>query len=315
MQPFKFDSLLKTPIEITSSEKYAYFAVAELDEKTLFHVEIEPATAAALWEIAKGILANLGAKALARWFGQGAPADLQALFRSLILDIADIVRSTFDEARVEEATSDMQGLNLLMKEYSNSPETSRFRLEACVTQSAVVLKRLENLMPLSASAYIFGVLVRLAAAQEISLLTDAAGERQNVRDFASSALPTLRNALERLITVNASRVSDITFSVRVYVDRDVGLVIEKVDAPTGEREPPPTYMAEVAATYYIDGIIRRFVKTGYRSQADEMKHQLNDPAVAAREIDLERVRVDFMSRVGLTVTQSIQSIEEISRMP
>jgi adenylylsulfate kinase-like enzyme len=51
-----------------------------------------------------------------------------------------------------------------------------------------------------------------------------------------------------------------------------------------------------------------------KAQIDSLVQSLSAQATSARVVDLDRIRIDFMSRVGISVAQSIQNIEKIAKM-
>lgn len=308
-------SLYSAEIVQPTISDLSYAASITVGGKSYVHIQMDPATAAALTEIGKAILINLGAKALSKWFGFANDKDVEALFRQLLLDLADVVRLALDEQSVKMSTSDLQGLNTLMREYLNSPATSQFRIETCITQSALSLKRLENLMPLSANAYIFGSLVRLASLQEYANITGSTAERKNVADFAIEATPKLKAAFETLLNSNQNRVTAIKVTTNSKADRRP-IIEPQLDI---EREPhdPVYWYYEGEATYYVDGVRRHFVDSTLDKPNDseeQLRSRILQAAEAARSLDVNRVRDDFWSRVGVAMLNSINQFEEISKL-
>jgi hypothetical protein len=319
MTTFNAENLLEAPISTVEIEDVAYMATAKIDGRTIVSFQMDPATAAVLWEIGKGILSGLGAKALASLFGTSGTPDIEGLFRKLLLDIADVVKASINEAEVRQATSEMQGLSDLMQQYSTAPETSQFRLQKCISDCPQLLRRLESLLPLSASGYILGVLTQLAAAQEYALITRSQAEKEVVSKLALTSLPNLRSSLESLSAINESRVSQLTVDAKVITRFEPSPL---TDEKKGGIDGWSWYHADVTVRYYVDGVPRQFYKEerewpqmqSAKAQIDSLVQSLSAQATSARVVDLDRIRIDFMSRVGISVAQSIQNIEKIAKM-
>ena len=203
-----------------------------------------------------------------------------------------------------------------MREYNASPQTSRFRLEGCILQSATTMKQLESLLPLSANAFILGCLTRISALQQLSLLeaTSGGNEKTNYKQFAADCTPKLREALNSLIRQNESRVSPLIIDARIELRKDFSPTSEPQLPQRGDREPPPSRYGVVVVRYTADGIERRFVDEGAPQNLEEMKQRKVAEATAARNQDVERIEADFMNRAGLQLRESILQVQMISTM-
>jgi hypothetical protein len=300
-------------------DKASYAVTTDVGTSRAVTLAIDPAVASALYEIAKSILVQAGAKALASWFGLENNKGVQEALRALLTEIADVIRSAWDEKSVQDSTDDLRALTMLMREYTTSPESGRFRLEAAIVQSAMIVERLESRMPIAANAYILGCLTRIAALQELSKLgTDAQeeAEKSNYKQFAKDKVPKLTEALGLLIEQNRRRVTPLVVEARVETRIDwSGLPIDLqagIDGP-GDREPKSKFAVAIAR-YYADGVERVFRHEERGTDVEPVKRRVESQATAAHLQDSERVEADFMSKVGLSLRESVSQMVKISEM-
>lgn len=299
-------------IDVNEYSGVSYFGTMNLGNRTAVHVQIEPATAAALWKIGIAILSNVGAKALSNWLGLDNKQDLKELLSELLENIVYVIRSSLDQNEVKLAQDQISAVNVLIREYLNSPETSKFRIEESVIKSATANETLERLLPVSTPGYILGVLVRLSALQELSNITGSEGEQKNVGDYANKAAPIIRTAFDQLIAINDERVSPLTVKVEHKIEK---FVYVHADADLVSRDPgePSFRYTLVTVRYSVDGVDRAFEEKGDGHNIDnKLINRASSKASASRNSDLDRVRVDFMSSVGIPIVQSLQNIEKIA---
>jgi hypothetical protein len=307
-------SLQITPVKINSVEVFqfdnvAFFGVANLDGRSIVHIEMDPATAAALMELGKALIAKIGMEIFKKLLG-GQSIDLEALFRELIIEIADVIKSAIDENEVRLASSDVEGLILLMREYANATNKSEARLDFCVSQSALVVKRLENLLPTSANAYIFGVFLRLTALQEKFRVTQDAGEEQNVRDYAAQALPKVLDAYKLCLAANQRRVSAVALSV---TDEFRGAGPGILGPGDGGGSARGRLVTVISADYTVDGVPRHFGDVAQHGAGDAAAASIKAIADAAHAVDTRKIEDDFMSRVGISIQSSIGQLQQLTK--
>jgi hypothetical protein len=321
MARLEIASVDKDSIKLLDFDNVAFFGIANVDGRSIVHIELDPGTAAALMEIGKAILAKLGFEIVKKLLS-GQTIDFAALFRELIIEIADIIKSAIDENEVKLASSDVQALALLMAEYVTADKKSEARLESCIFQSAIVVKRLETLLPLSANAYIFGTLLRLTALQERALITQDAGESENVRRYAALALPKIKDAYSICVQSNNSRVSAVSLTIVEEFRGTGGGIFARPEGGgagvLGPGDGPGAGRGRsvqiVTARYTVDGIVREFgtvVASGAQTQAGT---QMVAEAEAARALDVRRTQEEFTARVGISMQNSILQMEAISVM-
>lgn len=238
---------------------------------------VDPATVAALWEVAKGILASLGAKALGKWLGLDGGIDLESFLRGLISEIEQAVKSVLDVRDIAAATAQVEAATILLNEYVRAPQTSEYKLQAGDVESLKAVKELERLLPLSVNAYVFAALTRISALQQRALITRSSGDLENLTGFTKSCLSRVEKASADLALANESRVSPIV------MDYDPG-------EPGGFRlERPGGIPARYKATYYVDRIRRDFWSRN--------ESEARSKAEASRQTDLEIVRGEFNEKV------------------
>jgi hypothetical protein len=184
--------------------------LAEVDGKRLV-VLLDPGTVALLKEIGLKLLAGLGVKALEGLFGKRD--SLKSVLEDLVKQIADALQRILDLDQLRDATQDIATVQLLFEEYMNSPATNADSLSAVKIQSAFALNRLQPILPLGATAYAMGALVRIAALQEQYLRERSAGDLRSMQAFAGDSATTLEQQLDILNQRNESRVTEPTQAV------------------------------------------------------------------------------------------------------
>lgn len=300
---------------VASTDIY-YMSAMKLGANNIISVKLDPATIAALVEIGKALLINVGIKALSKWLGIDGSIDLKDLLRKILDEITSTVKLSINENEVRLAQDQINAVNVLLREYVNSPETSRFRLEESIVRSAVANETLARLLPLSSSGYVLGVLTRLAALQELALVSGTSGEQRNVGQYASDALPKMRGAFEQLLAMNDNRIGQIVIKVEHKRRFDFLRATHDGSADENiEREipEPKFWVTVVTVSYWADGITRNFSdEENGSTSGDRLKAQLLPQANQARDSDLQRVRVDFMSQVGVPLLESIKNVEAVA---
>lgn len=262
-----------------------------------------------LTDIGIGVAAGIGAAAFTSVLGLSiGKGDLKKAVNDILSGVANIVHKAIEGNEIEQATAKMAGLVVLLNEYHSSPSTSLFRLESAITESAQLLSQLAAMMPQASGGYLFAVLVRLAALQELAQITQKSGERANVRNFASAAIPVMRAALEELRNMNEARVSDITLFNGSRVDwAGIDLIGANEMAPS---DPTERKIQWAEAYFLLDGHRTSFKDEG--GTADQMKESVLNQATAAREATLHRIRSEFQDGVVIPVTENIKQFEAIA---
>jgi len=261
----------------------AVLIAAEFEEQLVVKLA-DPATVAALWEIAKGILASLGAKALGKWLGLDGGVDLEAFLRGLISEIEQAIKGVLDARDIAAATAQVEAATILLNEYVRSPESSEYKLQAGDVESLKAVKELERLLPVSVNAYVFAALTRLSALQQRVLITRSDGDLENLAGFAQSCISRIDKASSDLTLANESRVSPIV------MDFDPG-------EPGGLRiERPGGIPPRYKATYYIDGIRRDFWSRN--------ESEARSKAEASRQSDLDIIRREFNEKVRICIEET-----------
>ncbi|MEN5171567.1 hypothetical protein ABE427_02350 [Acinetobacter higginsii] len=303
--------LIRQEVKQPTYEKL-YMSSVEIDNRRIVSIKLDPETIALLVEIGKEILIGLGVKVLSKILGGDGGIDLKALLKKLLDEIFSTVKLALDQNEVKLAQDKLNAVNLLLREYQNSPESSLFRLQDSIVLSAVANETLLRLQPLSTSGYILGVITRLAALQEMANISGNESEHKNVGQYASEALPSLEEGFEQLFNINNNRIGQISTYIEHKLLPDVLIAPQQQHI---EREPigPKYWITLVTMTYNADGVIRSFVEQENGSTSgDRLKEKLLPQVMASREADIKRVQDNFMSEVGIPLLEAIQTIHEIA---
>lgn len=265
---------------------------------------LDPVTTGILIEIGIGIATKLGVAALSSLFGLGSrPVDLQAILQDLLTNVAAVVRQSIEENEVKQANSRMKGLVVLMREYNNSPTTSSGNVKSVITESAMLLGQLSEMMPLASSFYLFGVMVRISALQEYAKITNEPGEYKNARDYACDAVPLMKTAIQNLQGLNDKRVSPVSVVTGFYDPNH--LVNEPLQDLRGHDGLPVIPTAQ--ASYSVDG-----ARKAFDTQGRTCTERARNAADAARNADLEAIRSEFNTRCSLPMLKALASVEAIA---
>lgn len=254
---------------------------------------LDPATIAILKEIGTKLLLALGVKALEKLFGNGK--SLQVLLENLVKDIAEALRTILDLDQLRDATQDLASVQQLLVEYANEPSTNTDLLSAAKIQSLFALNRIKAILPMGATAYALGSLIRIAALQEQYLTTKVKGDLKTMNDFAASSAVTVASQLASLSQQNERRITRPSEPDFVVVE--------------GPRRANPDIPPRIIASYWSSS----FMADG---QIVEIRGKTQDEASILVASEWEHYRTNyfrqFQHQVGIPLSLTITDLEQLA---